>query len=207
MAAKHMLDKVRARVERLRKESLDTAAAANKIVYHGVQRIADTELKALNETYRAAMNSLNKARGTGSHRDVVAKQIDILQDTANRVIASAREAVGIVSETREELVRLMRKNAGGVKVTVAQIEKTTHRARKAVDKTSATIKQAVKKTEKRVQAAVKTAGKTPRKAVKPATKRARAKPQSRASAATSQAKRAAHTDAAAPPNNTSGTTV
>ncbi|TAM11382.1 MAG: hypothetical protein EPN72_04825 [Nevskiaceae bacterium] len=171
MAAKNMLDKMRERVERLRQDSLDTATAANKILYNGVHRIADTELKSLNTTYRAALNSLKRARSSGSHRQIVAKQLDILQDAANQVLASARGTLGIVSDTREELTRLMSKGASGGKVTAAQIEKAAQRARTAVNKAKNTAQKVVKNAEKDTKKVVKTARATVAKAEKSATKK------------------------------------
>lgn len=170
MAAKNMLDKMRERVERLRRDSLDTAAAANKILYEGVHRIADTELKSLNTKYRAALGSLKKARDAGSHRQIVARQLDILQDAANQILASARGTIGIIAETHEELTRLMSKRASGAKVGAAEIEKTAKRARDAVNKAKATTKSVVKTAEKNARNVAKTARATVTKAEKAATK-------------------------------------
>ncbi|MDN5874254.1 MAG: phasin family protein, partial [Sinobacteraceae bacterium] len=132
MVAKSTLDKVRGRIERLRKDSLATATEANKIVYNGVQRIADNELKALNDTYKTTINQLQKnARLKGSKKDMVADQIDVLQETANRVIASAREAVKVMEDTRKELLKLMKRSGADSKAATKQAKQITDRARKA----------------------------------------------------------------------------
>ncbi len=39
------------------RQSLDTLGNANQIVYGGVQKLADAELKALNDYYKAAVAS------------------------------------------------------------------------------------------------------------------------------------------------------
>jgi len=216
MAVTNRIDQIRTQLENLRKDSLDMVVAANKIVYQGVQRVADHELKALNDTYRAALGSLKKVKRDDSLKSVTSKQIDVLQEAANRIIASAREALEIVAETRLELTKLMQKNLKGGKVSNAEIERTTKRARKAVTKVRDSARKAAKSGKKSAKKAVKkqtsstakTLRKTAVKTVKNAPKKARGttrksmavaaesistlapSPNSRASRATSRAKKA-----------------
>ena len=217
MAANNKLDRIRSQLEKLRKDSLEMVVAANKIVYQGVQRVTDHELKSLNDTYQSALRSLKKARSGGNFKDVAGRQIDVLQDTVNRVIASAREAMEIVAETREELTKMMHSNIKGGKVLKSDLDRVTSTARKAITeardsalkaagkapaKTSKTAKRTVRKTAKKTAgAAKKTARKATKKsAPKKSTSRSKAargsgpsvlspSPNSRASRATSRAKK------------------
>lgn len=184
MAVTNKIDQICTQLEDLRKDSLDMVVAANKIVYQGVQRVADHELKALNDTYRAALDSLKKVKRSDSLKSVTSKQIDVLQEAANRIIASAREALEIVAETRLELTKLMQKNLKGGKVSSAEIERTTKRARKAVTKVrdsarkaaksgKKSAKKAVKTVKKQTSSTAKTLRKTAVKTVKSAPKKAR----------------------------------
>lgn len=198
MATKNTLEKAQAHLERLRRESLETVIAANKIVYSGVQQIADSELKLLNESYRSAVRSLKKSRDAGSHRDAVGAQIEILQETANRVIGAARETLHIVIETRKELTQLVRRHANGASVPVAKADAAVKQARRAVKETVAKARRSTSRRAPQARASVSAATATkPAKTRKPAGKRATRKvsatvnaPNSRANAATTRAKRA-----------------
>lgn len=178
MTAAKRIDQIRAQLEKLRKDSLDTVVAANRIVYQGVQRVADHELKALNDTYRAALSSLKQVKRSDSLKGVTGKQIDVLQNAANRIIASAREALEIVAETRQELTKMMQKNIKGGKVSSAEIEQTTKRARKAVTEVRDSASKAAKNSRESAKKVAKNAKKktggtvkTARKAVKKAAKK------------------------------------
>ncbi|HEU0198062.1 MAG TPA: phasin family protein [Nevskiaceae bacterium] len=200
MVAKSTLNNIRSRIERLRKDSVDTATAANKIVSKGVQRIADNELKALNDTYKATLKSLKQARGTGSPRDVAARQIDVLQDTANRLIASARDALGVAAQTRTELMQLMRKQANGADVAKKEVDAVTQRARTAVNKVSTAARKATQNGSTQAKAQTRSAAKQVHKAAKSASGAAATigkAAQSRAGAATSRAKKTARSTIAA----------
>lgn len=176
MAAAKKIDRIRTQLEKLRKDSLDMVVAANKIVYQGVQRVADHELKTLNDTYRTALSSLKQVKRSDGIKGTTSKQIDVLQETVNRIIASAREALDIVAETRQELTRLMQKNLKGGKVSKAEIERTAKRARKAVtevrDSARKAAKSSGKNARKTVKSAKKKAGSTAKTARKTATKAA-----------------------------------
>ena len=210
MAAKPRLNQLKRQIDRLRKDSLGVVASANRIVYDGVQKLADRELKALNDYYHSAVASIRSAN-KGDLRGLAQQQLDLLQDTVNTVIGHARESIGIVSETRAELARLVQKGAEGGKIGAAELKKAAAPARKAVGKAKAAAQKAGKDARKTVDKTVKgTAGKagaTSRKAtrklaaggkrgaavVAQAVERILPKPSpaSRASLATSRAKKAA----------------
>lgn len=211
MDAANKLDRMRAQLEKLRKDSLDTVVAANKIVYQGVQRVADHELKTLNDTYRAALGSLKQVKRSDGLKGVAGKQVDVLQDAANRIIASARESLEIVAETRQELTKMIQKNLKDGKISSAEIERTAKQARKAVTKVRDSARKAAKNAQKKSIGTAKPAHKAAKKAVtksaptKPRSTVRRSKavaaesvstlvpsPNSRASRATSRAKKAAN---------------
>ena len=208
MAAKQHLDQLKHQIEQLRKDSLSVVASANKIVYGGVQKLADRELKALNDYYRNALDSIKKANKSDI-RGLAQQQLDLLQDTVNQVISHARESVGIVAETRAELAKLVQKGIKGEKVALADLSKAAAPAKKAVIK----VKQAARKASQDAQKSLKTVTKQAKvstekavasgkrsaaaavKAVEQAVPRAvpALSPDSRANRATSRAKQAANT--------------
>jgi hypothetical protein len=165
MAAKQRLEQIRAQIEKLGRDSLDVVANANRIVLQGIQRLAEQELAALNEYYKSAVDSLKSARrGDSSFKDIAVSQLDLMQETVNRVIANARESLTIIADTRAELARLIDRNDG----TLSQkaLEKVTAPAQKAIEdvrkaaekaqKTAAETAESVKKSiEKEIAAAEK----------------------------------------------------
>lgn len=205
MAAKLHLDQLKQQIERLRKDSLDVVASANKIVYNGVQKLADRELKALNDYYRGALDSIKKAN-RNDIRGLAQQQLDLLQDTVNQVISHARESMGIVAETRAELSKLVQKGIKGEKVAMADLNKAAAPARKAITKVKTAAQKAGKDAQKSVKKVSKQAQATTKKAVASGKRTASAaikkvehavipppSPGSRASRATSRAKQAATT--------------
>jgi hypothetical protein len=156
MAAKQHLDQLKNQIEKLRKDSLSVVANANKIVYSGVQKLADRELKALNEYYRSALSSIRSANKSDL-RGLASQQLDLLQDTVNQVISHARESMGIVAETRAELAKLVQKGVAGEKVAMSTLNKTVAPAKKAVAKAKSAAKKAGKDAEKTMNKTVKKA--------------------------------------------------
>lgn len=204
MAAKQHLDQLKQQIERLRKDSLDVVANANRIVYGGVQKLADRELKALNDYYRSALDSIKKAN-KNDIRGLAQQQLDLLQDTVNQVISHARESMGIVAETRAELSKLVQKGIKGEKVVMADLNKAAAPAKKAIAKVKSAAQKAGQDAKKSAAKAGKQATATTKKVVASGKRTATAaikkveqavpapSPGSRASRATSRAKQAATT--------------
>jgi hypothetical protein len=204
MAAKQHLDQLRHQIEQLRKDSLNVVASANKIVYNGVQKLADRELKALNDYYRGALDSIKKAN-RNDIRGLAQQQLDLLQDTVNQVISHARESMGIVAETRAELAKLVQKGIKGEKVVLADLNRAAAPAKKAVTQVKAAAKKASQDAQKSVRKVSKQAKTTTKEVVASGKRTAAAvikkvehavpapSPDSRASRATSRAKKAATT--------------
>jgi hypothetical protein len=202
MAAKPRLDQLKHQIEQLRKDSLGIVASANRIVYDGVQKLADRELKALNDYYHSAIDSIRSAN-KGDLRGLAQQQLDLLQDTVNQVIGHARESMGIVAETRAELAKLVQQGVKGEKVGAAELKKAAAPARKAVGKVQAAAKKAGKDAGKSVKKATSKARSSTSKAVAEGKRGAAVvskavervlsnpSPSSRASLATSRAKKAA----------------
>ena len=145
MAARDTIDQLKAHIERLRRDSLDVVANASRIVVEGVQKLAEQELKALNDYYKSALNSAKAARGPG---DLASQQLDLLQETVQKVISHARESLTIISETRTELARLI--GSGDSVLNEKALTKAVEPARKAIEE----VKKAAAKAQ---QTAVKTA--------------------------------------------------
>ena len=203
MAAKQHLDQLKQQIERLRKDSLDVVANANRIVYGGVQKLADRELKALNDYYHGALDSIKKAN-KNDIRGLAQHQLDLLQETVNQVISHARESMGIVAETRAELSKLVQKGIKGEKVAMADLNKAAAPAKKAIAKAKTAAQKAGQDAKKSAAKVGKQATATTRKVVASGKRTATAairkvehavvpapSPGSRASRATSRAKQAA----------------
>ncbi len=217
MAAKQHLDQLKQQIERLRKDSLDVVANANRIVYGGVQKLADRELKALNDYYHSALDSIKKAN-KNDIRGLAQQQLDLLQDTVNQVISHARESMGIVAETRAELSKLVQKGIKGEKVALADLNKAAAPAKKAIAKVKNAAQKAGQDAKKSATKVGKQATATTKKVVASGKRTATAaikkvehavpapSPGSRASRATSRAKQAATTAVESVGNVVSGVT-
>ena len=119
-------------IDKIRKDSLDVVGQANKIVSQGVHRLAEHELKALNDTYKSVLSSLKSSKSGESVKDLAAKQLDLMQDTVTRLIASAKDSLSIVAETRQELTGLVQKGLKSGAVAETELNKITAKAKKAV---------------------------------------------------------------------------
>lgn len=158
-------NQLKSSIEKIRKDSLGVVGQANKIVTQGVQRLAEHELKALNDTYKSVLSSLKAAKSGESVKDLAAKQLDLMQDTVNRLISSARDSLSIVADTRQELVGLVQKGLKSGAVAETELDKITAKAKKAVagvksaaaeaQKNAASISAQAKASADKVAAAVK----------------------------------------------------
>lgn len=170
MAAKDRLDQLKSRIDQLRRDSLDVVANANRIVYQGIQKLADQELKALNEYYKSALASLKDTKKGDSIKDVAATQLDLMQDTVTRVISHARESLSIIADTRAELARLvavggplsskaLTKVAEPAQKALEDVQKVVAKAQKSAAKTAKDVKKTLEKeiayAEKKGKAAIK----------------------------------------------------
>jgi len=126
-------DQIKTSFDKLRKDSLDVVSTANKIVSQGVQRLAEHELKALNDTYKTVLAALKDAKKGDSIKDVAGKQLDIMQDSVNKLIASTRESIGIIADTRHELATLVSSGLKTGVVAEAELAKVAGKAKKAVE--------------------------------------------------------------------------
>jgi len=153
-------------IDKIRKDSLEVVGQANKIVTQGVQRLTEHELKALNDTYKNVLSSLKSAKNGESVKDVAAKQLDLMQETVNRLISSARDSLSIVSDTRQELAGLIQKGLKSGAVAESELNKISAKAKKAVSdvksaavsaqKNAAGITAQAKKSADKMASAVKT---------------------------------------------------
>lgn len=102
MKTKARLEQLKKQFERLRKDSVEAVGTANEILYTGLQNFADKELKALNDYYDAALASLKTSKKSGSLKNVVQTQFDLMQETVTRLIANARESLEAAADARTE---------------------------------------------------------------------------------------------------------
>ena len=173
MAARETLDQLKSHIERLGRDSLDVVANASRIVFEGVQKLAEQELQALNDYYKSATAKLKEAGGSGpsGYQDMAAQQLDLLQDTVQKVISHARESLSIISETRAELTRLIGTNdsvlspkalsrvIAPAQKAIEDVRKAASAAQKNAAKTAQDVKKSLEKelasAEKKGKAAVK----------------------------------------------------
>lgn len=172
--AKKAIDQFRDQFDKLRKESIETVATANRIVSKGVQKLADKELNALNDYYQELVSQVKSARRGESIKDLAARQLDLMQDTVNKVIANARESFATVAEVRDELTKLVQRKSD--KFAMPELEKVKAPAKKAFGKVKKAAVEAEKKAveivsrlDDTVEAAAIEAAETVGKAVRTAT--------------------------------------
>ncbi|MES2682051.1 MAG: phasin family protein [Pseudomonadota bacterium] len=125
-------DSLKTSIEKIRKDSLEVVGQANKIVSQGVQRLAEHELKALNDTYKNVLSSLKASKSGDSVKDMASKQLDLMQDTVTRLISTAKDSLSIVADTRQELAGLVQKGLKTGAVAETELNKITAKAKKAV---------------------------------------------------------------------------
>lgn len=190
MPTKQRLDQVRNRLEHLRHDALEMVTSVNKVVFGGVQRLADHELRTLNQAYATALRSLRTARKTpkGNLKDLSALQIDTLQELADQVIANARQAIKIVAETRSQLTETVKK---GGKATTRELTRAVAPARRELKRTGTAARKAATKSRQVTRKTKRKTATSSRPAARPAARRP--SPNSRAGRATTRAKRAAKT--------------
>lgn len=145
MASTKPIDQLKAQLDRMRRESVDVVANASRIVVEGVQKLAEQELQALNDYYKKAVGSAKKAReksGAKGYQELAAEQIDLLQDTVQKVLENARTSLAIIADTRTELARLV--SVGEEAADSKAVSRVTAPARKAIED----IKRAASKAQK-----------------------------------------------------------
>lgn len=165
MPAKDTIDQLKSHIERLRRDSLDVVTNASRIVFEGVQKLAEQELRALNDYYKSAVNAAKGASGPG---DLASQQLDLLQDTVQKVIAAARESLSIIAATRAELSRLagsgadakaLTKVAAPAQKAIEDVKRTAAKAQANAARTAAELKKTLEKelavAEKKGKAAMK----------------------------------------------------
>ena len=173
MAARETLDQLKSHIERLGRDSLDVVANASRIVFEGVQKLAEQELQALNDYYKSATAKIKQAGGSGpsGYQDMAAQQLDLLQDTVQKVISHARESLSIISETRAELTRLigtsdsvlspkaLSRVIAPAQKAIEDVRKAASTAQKNAAKTAQDVRKSLEKelasAEKKGKAAVK----------------------------------------------------
>lgn len=173
MASRKPLNQVKARIERLRRDSVDVAANSSRIVLDGVQKLAEHELKAFNAYYTSASASLKSARGPNGtgYPDMAAKQLDLLDKAIRKIASHAVDSLSVLSETRAELARLVEPDRPAPRASaltrvtapaqkaIADVTKAAVRAQKEATSSVKKMKRSLEKewayAEKRGRSAVK----------------------------------------------------
>jgi phasin family protein len=192
MPSKDRYGRIKKKIEKLRDHSLTVASKANRILADGVQRLADRELRSLNEAYRTTLTALK--RGSSTRDDLVNRahqQLDVMQRAADQLIASARHAVEVASKARADLTALVGRALQGEKVSRRDIERAVKPARDLLARTRKTPVAKKKKAASggRGRAAARPKAKTVAAAAKKPGKTRAPSANSRAGRATSGAKK------------------
>ena len=202
MPSKDRYGRIKKKIEKLRDNSLAVASKANQILADGVQRLADRELRNLNEAYRSALTALK--RGSSAKGDLVNRahqQLDVMQRAADQLIASARHALEVAGKARADLTALVGQALQGKKVTRRDIERAVKPARDLLTRSRKAPTKKKTSPSKRSRPATRPKSRTTAAPAKKPRKAAPATPHSRARRATSGAKQeaapAAATEAAA----------
>lgn len=189
MANTKSIEQLKAHLERLKTDSVGVVANASRIVVDGVQKLADQELKALNDYYKSAVQSAKQAKNKKSskaYQDLASEQIDLLQETVQTVLGNARESLSIIADTRAELARLTQnapepasakaiaRVADPARKAVDDVRKAASKAQKTAAQTASTLRKTLEKeiseARKKAKAVAKDGGKTAKKASRRARK-------------------------------------
>ena len=171
MAKAKRLKKLANRVERLQGRYAETFRRANDALSKGLGRLAEHELKSLRAHYESALNSLSAARSSGNVKHMAQAQVELLRDTVDRIFDSAKTSLDILSDTREELSKVMAKT------------KKSSKLKKLVAKVKSRVKKAAGSAKRR--------GKAARSKAKSAARKVKSKGKAAARKAKSTAKRTA----------------
>lgn len=171
MDAKASISQLKDHAERLRREALDVASNARQIVFQGLERLVEQEIKALNNYYKSALKS---ARKGAPARELAKDQVTLLQETMESLVRNARESLSIISDTRAELARLTTQDSA---LSAKDIERVTRPAKKALreagksaQKARSTAEKTARKMSKDLTGEVKSARKSASKNAKKASK-------------------------------------
>ena len=183
MATTKSTEQLRAHLERLRADSVEVVTNASRIVVEGVQKLAEQELKALNDYYKSAVKTAKEAKqskNSKAYQDLDSEQIDLLQDTVQKVLSNARESLSIIADTRAELSRLTQakpetiasknfaKVADPARRAVEEVRKAASKAQKSAADTAKNLRKTLEKelveARTKAQSAAKEGQKTARKA-------------------------------------------
>lgn len=172
MPARDTIEQLKTHIERLRRDSMDVVANASHIVFEGVQKLAEQELRALNDYYKSALNAAKASKGPG---DLASQQLDLLQETVQKVIAAARESLSIIADTRAELSRLVGSGADAKALTkvTAPAQKAIEDVKRAAAKAQATAAKTAAEVRKTLEKELAAAEKKGKAAVKQTEARAR----------------------------------
>ncbi len=187
MAANDKIEQLKSHVERLRRDSVDVGSNARRIVFEGVQKLAEQELKALNDYYKSAVSSAKSKKGDKPYQDLASEQIDLLQSTVQTVIGHARDSLSIIADTRAELSRLTAESdaplsqsavsriTGPAQKAIKEMKEAATKAQKAAAKTAKDVQKTLNKeiaaAEKKGKSVLKQGEKDAKKVVKKARKR------------------------------------
>ena len=90
------ITRIRKDIDKLRRNYTGAFASANRAVYHGIEQLAEHELAAIRTHYEEAHENLKQLRRGGSPRDLAASQLELLQQTVDRILDNARESLTIL---------------------------------------------------------------------------------------------------------------
>lgn len=107
------ITKLRRDVDTLRRNYTGAFTSANRAVYDGIEKLAEHELTAIKTHYEQAIASLKTLSQGGAPRELAAAQLQLLQDTIDRIMLNARESLMILEDTRSHINAEIRRNLEG----------------------------------------------------------------------------------------------
>ena len=212
MAAKKKLAKLKTQMEDVRGIAIETVISANKIVYEGIQRLAEHELDELQKSYKTVVDGLKASSRKGDIKSTAQAQLDLLQQTIDQIIANARTSVQIITETRTALTDALSSGLQGkpsakkdLSTAKKQATAAAKQVRKATQTARAAVESAVDAASKQIEGAATKTATTGKRGTgrsqstttrKPATKRTTSRAKSTAAKSTAAKSTAAKSTAA-----------
>ena len=127
MAAKKKLQDLKSKVEEL-----------GHVVSTGFERLVEHELNGLKKHYKELQKSLKSARKAGSIKGAAQTQMDMLQDTIDRILDNLKETADIINATRDELVKITGKGHTSAQAAVKQAAPAAQKAASSASSTTDT---------------------------------------------------------------------
>lgn len=133
----------------------DSSLKLNKISHQSIARLVNVQSHAIEGTVLAAAKRLETAANAHSVNELVNDQMAMVPASRERLVKDARQALDVLSDTRDELRALVNDTVAdfgrGERTSAAKARTATRRTATKAKRKAATAKRTVKKAAKKTR--------------------------------------------------------